>query len=178
MRIIGGKYRRLNLFTPSNYDIRPTTDRCKESLFNVIGYDIIDSEFLDLFAGTGSIGIEAISRDAASVTFVDNSNESISLIKQNLMKINENANVVKTSCEKFLISTTNKFDIIFIDPPYEKYSEKINDIVKLIIDNDLLNEDGYIIIELDSKKQLEFDNCETFKFKKYGKSSFSFVRKV
>lgn len=178
MRIIGGKYRRMNLFAPSNYDIRPTTDRSKESLFNVIGYDIIDSQFLDLFAGTGSIGIEAISRDAASVTFVDNSNESINLVKQNLIKINESAHVVKTTCEKYIITTSDKFDIIFIDPPYAEYNDKINNIVNLIMENDLLNDKGYIVIELDVKKPLEFNNCETFKFKKYGKSSFSFVRKA
>lgn len=176
MRIIGGKHRSVLLNTPSNYDIRPTTDRCKESLFNVIGYDIIDAKFLDLFAGTGSVGIEAISRDCQSSVFVDSSSESINLINQNLQKVKESATVIKQSSENFLKTTTSKFDIIFIDPPYEDYRLKIGNLVKLIVDNDLLEEDGYIIIELDVKDALEFPELETFKFKKYGKTSFTFMR--
>lgn len=176
MRIIGGKYRSILLNTPDNYDIRPTTDRCKEALFSIIGYDIIDADVLDLFTGTGSIGVEALSRECKSVVFVDSSKESIKIVKSNLAKINDTGEVVLQNCENYIKSTTSKFDIIFLDPPYAEYKDKIDNLIKLIFENGLLKKDGFIVIELDVKNELFFDQFETYKFKKYGKTSFTFLR--
>ena len=94
MRVVAGKHRSRPLYSPKNSDVRPTTDMVKESIFNIIQNDVIGSKFLDLFAGSGAIGIEAISRGAEKVVFVDNSKESISLIKQNLQMLKEEAQVI------------------------------------------------------------------------------------
>jgi len=127
MRIISGEKRGLKLFSPAeDAPIRPTADRVKEAIFNIIDYDIYDCAFLDLFAGTGQMGIEAISRGARRVMFVDNNPDSVALTKKNIKKagfIAEgrfSSDVFFGDYKKFLKTTTEKFDIIFIDPPYER----------------------------------------------------------
>ncbi|MDO4200341.1 MAG: 16S rRNA (guanine(966)-N(2))-methyltransferase RsmD [Clostridia bacterium] len=121
IKIASGKSKGLNLISEKNDNLRPTKDRVKEALFNIIQFDINGKNFLDLFGGTGQIGIEAFSRHAGKVTIVDNNSESIKLIKANVSKIkapHENIKIVKSDALYFLKSTNEIFDIVFLDPPY------------------------------------------------------------
>ena len=117
MRIISGTKRGKKLKEPDNYDIRPTTDMVKESMFNIVQFDIEGRRVLDLFAGTGQLGIECLSRGAKEVTFVDQSRESIAIVKQNLKSCGFEARVVQSDSISFL-ERGEKFDLILLDPPY------------------------------------------------------------
>ncbi len=174
IRIIAGKYRRLNLDGPNDNSIRPTMDRSKEGLFNIINMGIEGSDFLDLFSGTGSIAIEAISRGANYVELVEQSPKAITLIKKNLTKIEEEIKVNNQDVFTYVKYATHKFDYIFLDPPYDMELEKIKLLIKEIKANDLLNPDGQIILEYNTKKAIDIDTVETIKFKKYGISGFTF----
>lgn len=152
-----------------NYNIigtRPTMDRVKESIFNSIQNYIEDSICLDLFAGSGNLGIEAISEGAKTCYFIDNNYRAINVIKNNIKEFNieDKSIVVKSDYKKYLENTKNKFDIIFLDPPYK--NKIINEIINIIIEKNLLNHNGIIICEY------EFDdvisNLELIKEKKYG----------
>ena len=146
MRVIAGKHRSRPLISPKNSDVRPTTDMIKESIFNIIQNDVIDCDFLDLFAGSGAIGIEAISRGANKVVFCDNSKESIKLIKQNLAMLKEEAEILFGDYEYALTRLKNRqFDIIFLDPPYASGLEQ--EILATLASSGLLKEDGRIIVE-------------------------------
>ena len=119
MRVIAGKLKGKKLLTPANDNVRPTLDRIKETLFNIIQFDVADCVFLDLFAGTGGIGIEAYSRGAKEVVFCDASRESLKLVKTNLKNLNIDAFVCEGDFKRFLKSQPpEKYGIIFIDPPY------------------------------------------------------------
>ena len=116
MRVITGSARGRKLKTPENYDIRPTTDNVKESVFNIIQFDIEGRRVLDLFAGTGQLGIECLSRGASSAVFVDQSREAVKIVKENLKACGLTGTVVQADAMSFL-RTCGKFDIIFVDPP-------------------------------------------------------------
>ena len=120
MRVITGTARGRVLRTLEGEDVRPTTDRVKEAVFSIIQFEIEGRRVLDLFAGSGQLGIEALSRGAASATFVDMSKDSLSAVKYNLehTKLGDNAKVVQTDALSFLKLTKDKFDIVFLDPPY------------------------------------------------------------
>ena len=120
MRVITGTAKGRRLDTLNGTDVRPTTDMVKEAVFSAIQFDIEGRSFLDLFAGSGQMGIEAISRGAESAVFVDTNNEAISVIKGNLSKtgFTDKAKVIKGEYSSFLASTNDKFDIAFLDPPY------------------------------------------------------------
>lgn len=148
MRVISGKARSLRLKTIDGDLTRPTTDRIKETLFNIIGNNVIDSVFLDLFSGSGGIGIEALSRGAARCDFVDNNPKCIKVINDNLAftKLLDGANVVKSDVLSFISSKKGKkYDIIFIDPPYRAGVER--DVLNDIMRNDLCHSDTVIILE-------------------------------
>lgn len=123
MRVIAGTARRLPLVTPKGMETRPTTDRIKETLFNILQNDLPGCHFLDLFAGSGAIGIEALSRGAAKAVFVDNSKEALSCIRQNLEKTHlaDRAIVIGQDCAGAILQLMQKnaFDIIFMDPPHQ-----------------------------------------------------------
>ncbi len=176
VRVVAGKYRRLNLEGPKNDDIRPTMDRAKEGLFNVINMGINQSSFLDLFSGTGAMAIEAISRDcdAKNTTLVDGSTEAIKLIKTNVAKIEEQPTIVRADVFTYLERETKQYDYIFMDPPYNMKLADIQRIMDLIVKNHLLTADGQIIFEFETKKGIEFENVNLVKFKNYGISGFSF----
>ncbi len=176
VRVVAGKYRRLNLEGPKNDDIRPTMDRAKEGLFNVINMGINQSSFLDLFSGTGAMAIEAISRDcdAKNTTLVDGSTEAIKLIKTNVAKIEEQPTIVRADVFTYLERETKQYDYIFMDPPYNMKLADVQRIMDLIVKNNLLTADGQIIFEFETKKGIEFENVNLVKFKKYGISGFSF----
>ena len=148
MRIIAGKYRGKKLKEFSLSSTKPTLDRVKESLFSSIQFDIIDATVLDLFSGTGALGIESLSRGAKSVDFVDINNEAIKIIKQNLQGIEGEFCVTKSDYITFLNeakSNNKKYDIILLDPPFATdYGVKA---INFIISNNLLNNGGIIMYE-------------------------------
>ena len=117
MRIVAGTARGHKLFSPEGMDVRPTTDKVKESLFNIIQFDVEGRRVLDLFAGTGQLGIEALSRGAAECTFIDSARDSIRLVQENLRRCGLTARVLQCDALGFL-KTREKFDLIFLDPPY------------------------------------------------------------
>ncbi len=182
MRIISGIYRGRNLKTPLDSKIRPTSDRLRETLFNILNQKIDhETSFLDLCAGTGAVGIEALSRGSKNVVFVDNSRKSCGLIESNLdlLKIPDtNTKVVCLSSEDFLKKTTNSFDIIYFDPPYDlDYSQvlyHISDSKSLI-----LNNKGILIVEHFHKNPiLEFyGELIRWRLIKQGDSCLSFYEK-
>lgn len=183
MRVISGKSRGKKLVSLEGLNTRPTLDRVKEALFNIIQFDIVDKDVLDLFAGSGALGIEAISRGAKSATFCDNSREAIKVIKTNI----ENTNNIDRSTiinkdfiealEK-LEKENKKFDIIFLDPPYKTdFSEKA---IKKIIDSNLLSKEGIIILETDDIKKeetIQNEGIEIFDKREYGRVILIFIRK-
>lgn len=122
MRVITGSARGRRLYTPEGYDVRPTTDKVKESIFNIIQFKIGGASVLDLFAGTGQMGIEALSRGARKAVFVDSSRKSLETVKMNidLCKLNDLSSVVFSDAYSYLSSCCEKFDVIFLDPPYSK----------------------------------------------------------
>ncbi len=144
MRVITGTARGRKLREPKNMDIRPTSDVVKEALFNIIQFDIEGRRVLDLFAGTGQLGIEAASRGAASVTFVDENAEAIKLIKENTEHCGINATVVRENAVSFL-KRAGQFDLVFIDPPYN--TNLIDKALEKIIEFDILSDGGIIICE-------------------------------
>lgn len=178
MRVISGKYRGKIINIPKDDRIRPTMDRIKETVFNVIQGYIDGSRVLDLFAGTGNLGIESISRGAKEVVFVDNHPDSISLINNNLKGISDCYEVVKSDYSIYLQSVSKQFDIIFVDAPY--HTELGNRAVKIILERDLLAEGGVICFEHDSRENMKVDVPGNFfnKTKKMGNITFNFLYKV
>ena len=164
MRVISGTVRGKRLKEPSNYDIRPTTDKVKESIFNIIQFDIEGRNVLDLFAGTGQLGIECLSRGAESVTFVDNSREAISIVKQNLKSCGLDAKVIQDDSISYL-SRGNKFDIIILDPPYA--TNLIDKALEIINSVDILTEGGIIMCESPREKEMPDLREPYFKRKEY-----------
>ena len=168
MRIVSGKYRGKVLKEFELSSTRPTTDRVKESIFNLIQFDVADSIVLDLFAGTGALGIEAISRGAKKVYLVDKNPQAIKLIKENLKCIEGDYCVHQEDYITFLKKVKCKFDIILLDPPYKTdYGIKAID---LLLEKRLLAEDAIIIFETSEENNFEI-NIIGFKTtkKKYGK---------
>ncbi|MBR4341644.1 MAG: 16S rRNA (guanine(966)-N(2))-methyltransferase RsmD [Lachnospiraceae bacterium] len=181
MRVISGIAGRRKLVSPPGMDIRPTTDRIKETLFNILAPYIYDSDFLDLFAGSGGIGIEALSRGAGSAVFVDNSNTALNCVKKNLeiTGLNSNAEVLRMdACAAVsrLYTMRKKFDIIFIDPPYKQEIEK--NVLFQLDKNRILKEDGMIIVEASSDTGFDYIEDTCFKIsreKKYGSNKHLFI---
>ena len=145
MRIIAGKYKGRKLSEFEGESVRPTSDRAREGLFSVIQFEIADSRFLDGFSGSGAVGIEALSRGAKEVVFTDSSRTSCELTKKNLKLVGESAKVLNIDCVKYLSDTCEKFDIVFLDPPYK--SEDGLTALKIIGKRDILNDGGLAVIE-------------------------------
>ena len=146
MRIISGTARGRKLKEPAGYDIRPTSDMVKESIFNIIQFDIEGRRVLDLFAGTGQLGIEALSRGAKSAVFVDSKPESARLIRKNLELCGFMDSAVVYTCDAIsYLKGGERFDLIFIDPPYD--TPLLDNALSKIIEFDKLNEHGIIICE-------------------------------
>lgn len=156
MRVVAGKYRGKNLASPKDDRVRPTTTRIKETLFNVLQGYSRDAVVLDLFAGSGALGIECISRGAKEVVFVDNSKDSIELVRKNLQGIDGNFNVVNSDFSGVLRNayvTGKKFDMIFVDPPYASGLGELA--LGLIFDLDLLADGGVVVFEHGAEKTYE-----------------------
>ena len=151
MRVITGKARGRKLKTPENYDIRPTSDQVKESIFNIIQFDIEGRRVLDLFAGTGQLGIECLSRGAAEVVFIDQSRAAVRIIRDNLKSCALEGAVLQMDAVSFLKSC-GKFDLVFVDPPYE--SSLYEEVLKIINSVDILSDGGIIICEARRERAL------------------------
>lgn len=167
MRVISGKYKGKNLEGFNINGTRPTMDRVKESLFAMIQKKIPNSTVLDLFAGSGSLGIEALSNGCHKAYFVDNNLISINTIKKNLQNINEEYTILKQDYISALQSFKKNnitFDIIFLDPPYQMHL--INKAIQLIEEYNLLNKDGLIVCEYE--QELFNSSYSLVKEKKYG----------
>ncbi len=183
MRIISGKARGTKLYTLEGEKTRPTLDRVKESLFNIIQNAIQDKVFLDLFSGSGAIGLEALSRGAKKAILCDKSRKAYEIIIKNAEKthLTENAEIYNLDFKDVLQNKINQeLDIIYLDPPYE--SDFIIEAVNLILEKNLLNDDSIIIVETDNKgkiiEQLKKIKCEIEDIRKYGRAYLIFLKKI
>lgn len=197
MRIVSGKNRGLKLKSLEGIVTRPTLDRVKESMFNTIESILIKKDIeilniLDLFAGSGALGLEAISRYNCNCVFVDNNSQAINIVKQNIIntKALANSKIYNLEYLKFFeyyknSDLKNKFDLIFLDPPYKF---KVVEILNKIIENDMLNDFGIIVYETDNieyikeiEEKLNNENegisakLELLKIKKYGRIYLAFI---
>ena len=179
MRVITGKARGINLKTPEGLQTRPTADRVKEALFSIIQFDIPGARVLDLFGGTGQLGIEALSRGAKSATFVDASNTACNLIRENLKRtrLQKESRVICSDYLAFLGRCSEKYDIIFLDPPYAEVF--LENALNRITEIDILQSGGIIITERPLEKELsmDFPGYSRSKDYKYGKVLLTIYRK-
>lgn len=170
MRVIAGTYRGKKLKEFSLSSTKPTLDRVKESLFSSIQFDLIDARVLDLFAGTGALGIESLSRGAKSVDFVDSNIEAITIIKQNLQGIKGDFSVTKSDYKSFLkqvVLSGKTYDIVLLDPPFD--TDFGIDAIQYILEHNLLSDNGIIMYEKLYATPFELD-CSGYSYtqKKYG----------
>ncbi len=179
MRVISGKARGVNLKTPDGMQTRPTADRVKEALFSIINFDVPNTSVLDLFGGTGQLGIEALSRGAKNVVFVDESDKACTLIRENLRrtKMEEQGRVVRNDYLSFLRTTQESFDIIFLDPPYAEVF--LENALKCITEIDILHSGGIIVCERPVGKDIpwEYAGYQRSKDYKYGNTIITLYRK-
>ena len=180
MRVITGSARGVQLKTPDGLVTRPTTDRVKEAMFSIIHFDIPGAAVLDLFGGTGQLGIEALSRGAASCVFVDAGEPACRLIKENLKKtrLEGKARVVRSDYMDYLSRTKEQFDIILLDPPYAEVF--LENALKRITEIDILRSGGIMVTERPEGKELpwDFPGYERSKDYKYGKTLLTIYRKA
>lgn len=183
MRVISGTAKGTILYALEGNNTRPTLDRVKEALFNMIQIDIQDADVLDLFSGSGALGIEAMSRGAKRVVLCDKSKEAIKVIERNLEKthLKEKAFVIKNDYIDALNFLKEKFqfDFIFLDPPYagDMIKKSLEEIIKL----ELLKEDGIVIIETDEEerilKEIKNMNVNVYDLRKYGRVKLMFLNR-
>ena len=179
MRVITGKARGVTLKTPEGLQTRPTTDRVKEALFSIIQFDIPGTRVLDLFGGTGQLGIEALSRGAKSAVFVDEREEACRLIRENLRRtrLEQDAQVVRSDYLAYLSRCREKFGIIFLDPPYAEVF--LENSLKRITEIDILESGGIMVAERPLGKELpwDFPGYTRSRDYKYGKTLITLYRK-
>ncbi len=178
MRIIGGKYKGRALAEFDGKAVRPTADRVKESLFNILFLKIRGARALDLFSGSGALGLECLSREAAEVVFNDLSRDSLAILRKNMkaLKIEEgkSVKVYNYDFKTCLGVLEGKFDLVLIDPPYAgSFGEEA---LETIAKRGLLSEDGIAVFESDRKTEREFAGLEKYDERKYGKTYLSFFR--
>ena len=175
MRVITGTARGTKLLTPEGLHTRPTSDRVKEAVFSAIQFEIAGARVLDLFAGTGQLGIEALSRGASYAVFTDNDEKAVRLIKENLnrAKFNDCATVIRSDYLSYLRSTRDKFDLIFLDPPYKENFLEIA--IRTISEIDILRNRGIIICEKTAERIIDGDFADLVRMKEYRYGSTSVV---
>ena len=180
MRVITGSARGVRLKTPDGLKTRPTSDRVKEAVFSMIQFEVEGGRFLDLFAGTGQMGIEALSRGATSAVFVDGWKDACQLVRENLRltKLSDKAKVVNSDYLSYLQSCREKFDIVFLDPPYAEFF--LENALNKISEIDILSDRGIIICERPAEKQLDLDisGLQRSKDYRYGKTWVTVFRKA
>ena len=181
MRIISGNFKGRKILTPDDIKTRPLKDLTKESIFNILKHsnkfnvEIKNSVVLDLFAGVGSFGIECLSNEAKYVTFVENYNRVLPILKKNLsnLKLNKKYEIIKQNIFTELKLTKSNYDIIFLDPPYK--DKNISGLIDKIFEMNLLNKNGIIITHRNKKTKEKFSkNLSILEEKTYGISKISF----
>ena len=184
MRIISGKARGTKLYTLEGIATRPTLDRVKEPLFNIINFDLEDAVVLDLFAGSGALGLEAISRGAKKVFLCEKNRNAANIVEKNIekTKFQDLAILIRNDFEKaisFIEQLNEKIDVVFIDPPYK--TDLIKKSLEKILDSDILNDDFIIIAETDEPERILKDinilNINVFDTRKYGRVSLIFLNR-
>ena len=180
MRIIGGKYRSRILAEFAGENVRPTSDRAREALFNILALKIYGARVLDLFAGSGALGLESLSRGAKEVVFNDCSKDSVAIIKKNLgaLKIPVNGEETKVYTMDYLTCLDcqkEAFDLIFLDPPYRfDYGQKA---LEKIAQKGLLSENGIAMYECDHSFEGEIEGLTKYDERKYGKAYMTFFKR-
>ena len=178
MRIVAGKFKSRIINAPLGDNTRPSSDKTRQAIFNVIAPYVYDANVLDIFSGSGALAFEAISRGAKKATLIDNNVDAIKCIKNNIstLKINEQCNVIYDDY-KVIENLNESFDIILLDPPYKL--NVIDEIIKIIEDNKLLNENGIIVFESDQEHVINYEvNGYVIKNKKYGIAHVTFLYKI
>lgn len=184
MRVIAGKAKRIQLKTPQGFDTRPTTDKIKETLFNILNPYLADADFLDLFSGSGAIGIEALSRGAKYAAFVENDRAALDCIKLNLKntKLDSQAEVYPMRALEAINALELKgkvFDVVYMDPPYNSNLE--SEIIFALQNSNIIYCDTIIVIEASKQTCFEFlkyTNFKIFKKKEYKSSQHVFLEKT
>lgn len=179
LRIIAGKYKSRKIKEVKNSETRPTTDKNKETIFNSIGQFFCQGNVLDLYAGSGSLGIEALSRGMTSCDFVDTQSSAIKIIHDNIQQLNidEDYHVIRKDAISFINQTNKIYDLILVDPPYKLSPYK--EILNIIDDRQLLSKNGIIVMESHSKVFIEeINNIKVIKEKKLGQSKITILRRV
>ena len=184
MRIISGKFRGLKLHSPTNFEIRPTSDRLRESLFSIInsnkyGANIIDANVIDICTGTGALGIEALSRGAKNLYLIDNEQNSLNIVKKNLSKIKSydiesSVYIRKADAKKPFKNINLIFDIVLIDPPYN--SSVIQECLPLLKEYNLIDNNSLIFAETSKQETIDVDNFKILDTKFYGKSKLTIIK--
>ena len=178
MKVIAGKYKGRKIDTINDRSTRPMLAVAREGIFNSLQFSFGNSEVLDLFAGSGSMGIEALSRGAKYVTFIDNSPDCIHQIKINLKGYEKDYSVINLEASNYISETNSNYDIIFYDPPFEYLSDKVNLDIKELSSN--LTDKGFIIIHRHSNSPSTVlpKDVELYKEKNYGQSKILILRKL
>lgn len=183
MRIIAGKARGRKLIPPATMETRPTLDRVKEAMFSTIQNYLLDAVVIDVFAGTGSLGLEAASRGAKEVYLVDKSSVTFPLLKENIENLKFNDFCFPLNKDSYnvlrdLAKDGKVMDVVFIDPPYCK--EMIPEAIKIIEENKMLNEDGIIVTKIDSIEEIYegYGSIKLYKYKKYGNTTVCYYKKI
>ena len=180
MRVITGSARGVRLQAPKGMDTRPTLDQVKEAIFSVIQFEVEGRRVLDLFAGSGQMGIEALSRGASGAVFVDMRADACAVVKANLEKtrLSERAQIVRSDYQSYLRRCRDKFDLIFLDPPYAEIF--LENAMKSISEIDILSESGIIICERPAEKKLaaQFGTLSVSREYRYGRAAVSIYRKT
>ena len=180
MRVIGGQFRSRVLAEFAGENVRPTSDRAREALFNILSLKMYGARVLDLFAGSGALGIESLSRGAKEVVFNDLSKDSVAIVKKNLTTLKiavngEQAKVMQSDYLSCLDMARGQFDLIFIDPPYRfDYGEKA---LQKIAARGLLSENGIAVYERDVPFDGEIEGLEKYDQRKYGKAYLTFFKR-
>ncbi len=176
MRVITGSARGRKLLTLEGVDVRPTADRTKEAMFSSIQFDIEGAKVLDLFAGSGQLGIEALSRGAAGAVFIDRNKQAVEIIKKNLVSTSlaKKAIVLNTDADTYVSTTKEKFSFVFLDPPYDKgFLQRLLPLVENVV-----SPGGAIICEHPYGEELpeELENMKIYRTYRYGKTAVTVYR--
>lgn len=173
MRVDSGIYKDRRLIENKYDHIRPTTDKVKQSLFVKLQFFVPGKKVLDLFCGTGAMGIEALSRGAKKVVFVDKDSRSVEMTKNNLKNLGINAKVFKCDAISFIEKCDEKFDLIILDPPYK--SGLYEKVLKIIYEKQMLEEDGIVVCEHANEDDFDYQDFTVFDEKKYGNIKLTYL---
>ena len=176
IRITGGENRSRLLETPNTTLTKPTMDKVRAAVFNALGDAVRNARVLDLFAGSGSYGFEALSRGAREAIFVDSSFEAIKAVKKNAVNLNrENVEILNSDVLAFLQQNSKDFDIIFADPPYKL--EVYEELVKTLLERKVVSDGGIIVLESEKELSIDKSRFKSVRFYKYGLAKVYILRK-